>query len=105
MPTVSALIWTDFLGWILPLAETMASRSRRSIFSAVTCAPVLRLNAKFAYTIPPSTATPTAAMTTFFVRLMKSYLPVKMPTTVAATAAKRATSTRRPRKMLPVFRR
>jgi hypothetical protein len=52
LPIVSALMLTDCFGWILPLAETMDSRSRASIFSNGDRAPVVRLNPRLAYAEP-----------------------------------------------------
>ncbi len=48
---VSALMLTDRVGWILPEAETSASRFCFLIVSVLTVTPSVRLNLRFAKTI------------------------------------------------------
>ena len=59
-PTVSALMLTSRFGWILPDAETIASRSRVLIASVVTVEPLSCLK----YRLAPTTAAPTSTTPT-----------------------------------------
>ena len=63
---VSALMLTVVRAWILPEAETMASRSRVCTFSMVTGLPGVRFIQTLPATAPPSTTTATTPMMTFF---------------------------------------
>src|SRR5262245_35813098 len=62
---VSALMLTVVRAWILPDAETMASRSRFWTFSMVTSLPGSRLSQTLPATAPPRTTATTEPMMTF----------------------------------------
>ena len=68
-PIVSALMLTSRFGWILPDADTIASRCRFFTGSVVTSSPSVRLNLKLANAIAPRTSTTTTAITIFLFRL------------------------------------
>ena len=63
---VSALMLTVVRAWILPEAETMASRSRACTFSMVTALPGVRFIQTLPAAAPPSRTTATTPMMTFF---------------------------------------
>ena len=65
-PIVSAPMLTVVRAWILPEAETIASRSRFRIFSVVTVLPGVRFSHTLPATAPPRTTTATTPMMTFF---------------------------------------
>ena len=67
---VSALILTDRFGWILPDAETSASRSRALTPSTLTVTPSTRLNLKLANAMAPRMTTIPTPMSSFFVPVM-----------------------------------
>ena len=69
-PIVSALMLTERFGWILPEAETIASRSRVLIASALTVTPSTRLNLKLANAIAPRMTTIPTPMSSFFLPVM-----------------------------------
>ena len=69
-PIVSALMLTNFFGWILPDAETSASRSRDLIVSTLTVTPSTRLNLKLAKAIAPRMTTTPAPISSFFLPVM-----------------------------------
>jgi len=58
-------MFTVVRAWILPEAETTASRSRFRIFSVVTGLPGVRFSQTLPATAPPSTTTATTPMMTF----------------------------------------
>ena len=69
-PLVSALMFTNRFGWILPDADTIASSLRFCTASVFTVMPSVRLNRKLANATAPSTTTTPAPIRTFFLRLM-----------------------------------
>ncbi len=69
-PLVSALMFTNRFGWILPEADTIASSLRFFTASVFTVTPSVRLNLKFANATPPRTTRTPTPITIFFFRLI-----------------------------------
>src|ERR1700694_1040821 len=65
-PVMSALTSTFFLGWILPLAVTAATRSRRPTFSKRTSVPFSRLALALTSTRTMRSTTPPPPSSTLF---------------------------------------
>ncbi len=82
-PMVSALMLTSRFGWILPEADTIASRCRFLTGSVVTLMPSVRLNLTLANAIAPRTSTTPTPMMIFLFRL-KSF-PLQRRLMIAAT--------------------
>src|SRR5688572_4155593 len=62
-------MFTNSFGWILPDADTSASRFRFWMASTLTVTPVVRLNRMFANAMAPRISTIPTPMKIFFLRL------------------------------------
>src|SRR5581483_8279169 len=87
-PVMSALMSTFFLGWILPLAVTAATRSRRCTFSNRTSMPRSRRAAALTTSTPTiTTAAPTPTRTLLRLDMASRSSPYRSGRPTAASRA------------------
>src|SRR5262245_46040362 len=87
-PVVSAVMLTRRLGWILPDADTIASRSRVLTVSVVTVTPFSRLKYRLAPTMAAATRTTAIPMSTFFRDIESPYDSAERTAAIARTITK-----------------